>query len=225
LHAKDAAADGQAAVRVQTGELETTQAQLALLTQKLELERAIGTADAGGLVMHASTLQSDAAGWHMRREEDAASMERRVEVCCTLFPYTCGFKTDVQEISHSREGHLCGLACQATASCRFRTPLSLVTITRVHMQALRTLHARDQERLAEAETRLREEIAAKAARDAHAKEAAESKEAAIALAARQAAAATCIQAAWRGRMARVGCTRQGKNGKARGRKAGGGSKR
>jgi hypothetical protein len=63
---------------------------------------------------------------------------------------------------------------------------------------LRATHAHDLERLAEAESRLKDELAAKAARDAKAEEEAEEAAAEKALQARQLAAAITIQAAWRG---------------------------
>lgn len=63
---------------------------------------------------------------------------------------------------------------------------------------LRATHAHDLDRLAEAEACLRDELAAKAARDAKAEEEAEEAAAEKALQARQLAAAITIQAAWRG---------------------------
>jgi hypothetical protein len=66
------------------------------------------------------------------------------------------------------------------------------------LQVLRATHAHDLERLAEAELRLKDELAAKAARDAKAEEEAEEAAAEKALQARQLAAAITIQAAWRG---------------------------
>jgi hypothetical protein len=63
---------------------------------------------------------------------------------------------------------------------------------------LRATHAHDLERLAEAKARLKDELAAKAARDAKAEEEAEEAAAEKALQARQLAAAITIQAAWRG---------------------------
>ncbi len=65
-------------------------------------------------------------------------------------------------------------------------------------QVLRATHAHDLERLAEAEARLRDETAAKAARDAKLQEEADEQEAEKVLQARQLAAAITIQAGWRG---------------------------
>lgn len=65
-------------------------------------------------------------------------------------------------------------------------------------QVLRATHAHDLELLAEAEARLNDEQAAKAARDAKAQQEADEAAAEKALKARQQAAAVTIQAAWRG---------------------------
>ncbi|KAF6265062.1 hypothetical protein COO60DRAFT_1697938 [Scenedesmus sp. NREL 46B-D3] len=66
------------------------------------------------------------------------------------------------------------------------------------LEVLRATHAHDLERLAEAGARLKDELAAKAARDAKAEEEAEEEAAEKALRERQLAAVITIQAAWRG---------------------------
>lgn len=84
------------------------------------------------------------------------------------------------------------------------------------LEVLRATHAHDLERLAEAEACLRDELAAKAARDAKAEEEAEKAAAEKALQARQLAAAITIQAAWRGYKAR----HEVKGAKSKGKKSG-----
>jgi hypothetical protein len=92
------------------------------------------------------------------------------------------------------------ISISSLVGCTFTCSLTCLLMRCVLpvLQVLRATHAHDLERLAEAEARLKDELAAKAARDAKAEEEAEEAAAEKALQARQLAAAITIQAAWRG---------------------------
>ena len=80
-HAKELAASNQTQKRLQEAELQHMQQELQLLEQQLELEGAVRAASVSFLAAKAGSLQEATVSWHSRREDDAQSKERELEVC------------------------------------------------------------------------------------------------------------------------------------------------